>query len=156
MAGHLSYEASKKVVFKGLILLGIVTLVEVFIALLGKGYIVHGFHLPKLIMYSAMIILSLYKAYFIIYEFMHMRYEVPGLVRSVLFPTALLIWAAIAFFQEGNTWRKYKAKVHDREVILPKTEADHTPSHAPEVKESGHPEMKAEPEGKPVEGVHQH
>lgn len=102
--GHLSYEESKKIVYKGLVLLGVITLIEVFIALLGKGHLVDGFHLPWYIMYLAMIGLSIYKAYFIIYEFMHMRYEVPGLVRSVLLPTALLVWGIIAFFQEGAAW----------------------------------------------------
>ena len=40
--GHLSYEDSKKAVYKGLVLLGIVTLIEVFFSLLGKGYIIKG------------------------------------------------------------------------------------------------------------------
>lgn len=111
--GHLSYEESKKVVFKGLILLGVITLIEVFIALLGKGYIISGFHLPWYIMYVAMIGLSLYKAYFIIYEFMHMRYEVPGLVRSVLLPTVLLVWAIIAFFSEGAYWGERRGQIKD-------------------------------------------
>lgn len=117
--GHLSYEESKKVVFKGLILLGVITLIEVFIALLGKGYIISGFHLPWYIMYVAMIGLSLYKAYFIIYEFMHMRYEVPGLVRSVLLPTVLLVWAIIAFFSEGSYWgeRRGQIKEFDAEQV---------------------------------------
>ena len=105
---HLTYEESKKVVFKGLILLAIVTLLEVFVALLGKGYIVEGFELPRWIMYGAMISLSLYKAYFIIYEFMHLKYEVPGMRKSVLLPLILLIWGIIAFMQEGNAWRTAK------------------------------------------------
>jgi cytochrome c oxidase subunit IV len=62
-------------------------------------------------MYPAMIGMSLYKAYFIVYEFMHMRYEVKGLVYSVLLPTLLLVWAMIAFFNEGNNWK------HNREVV---------------------------------------
>lgn len=125
--GHLSYEEGKKVVFKGLILLGIVTLVEVFIALLGKGYVIEGFHLPRWIMYFAMILLSLYKAYFIVYEFMHMRYEVPGLVKSVLLPTLLLVWMVIAFFYEGGTWREWRSFTQDRAVEIPsQTVGDHS------------------------------
>ena len=79
-------------------LLAVVTLIEVFIALIGNGHVIDGFELPRLIMYPVMIGLSLYKAYFIIYEFMHMRYEVPGLRASVLLPTLLLVWAIIAFW----------------------------------------------------------
>ncbi|HRI00282.1 MAG TPA: cytochrome C oxidase subunit IV family protein [Saprospiraceae bacterium] len=129
MGGHLSYEEGKKVVLKGLILLGIVTLLEVFVALLGKGYIVEGFHLPVWLMYLAMIGMSLYKAYFIVYEFMHMRYEVPGLVKSVLLPTVLLIWAVIAFFYEGSTWRNWRQKAKDRPVTL--SNAAPTSEHNP-------------------------
>jgi len=111
MSDH-NIEAAKKLVFKGLILLGIITLIEVFIALIGNGHIIHGFRLAKWIMYPAMIGFSLYKAYFIVYEFMHMRYEVKSLAMTVLLPLLLLVWAVIAFFQEGNSWLERREQVH--------------------------------------------
>lgn len=117
MSAHLTYEESKVVVFKGLRLLGIITLIEVFIALIGNGHIIDGFHLPKYIMYPLMISLSLYKAYFIIYEFMHMRYEVKGLALAVLLPMTLLIWAMIAFFSEGTKWYDYRDYVHAKNKV---------------------------------------
>ena len=105
--GHMSYEDAKKQVFVGFwILLG-VTLIEVFFSLLGKGHIFSGAEdMNWIVWLTALIIvvLSIYKARYIIYEFMHMGYEVKGLRVSVLLPTALLIWAIIAFFQEGNSW----------------------------------------------------
>ncbi|MBP8725873.1 MAG: cytochrome C oxidase subunit IV family protein [Saprospiraceae bacterium] len=110
---HINYEAAKRVAYRGFVILGVVTIVEVFIALLGKGYIVEGFHLSRPVMYLAMICLSLYKAYYIIFEFMHMRYELPGLVRSVLLPTILLIWVIIAFFYEGDTWFHWRKSVQE-------------------------------------------
>lgn len=113
----LSYEEGKKVVFKGLLLLAVVTLLEVLIALVGNGHIIHGFTLPKLIMYPLMIGLSLYKAYFIVYEFMHMRYEIKGLAMSVLLPTLLLVWGIIAFLQEGNSWGNRRALIQDKNAI---------------------------------------
>ena len=121
----LSYEEGKKVVFKGMLLLAAVTMAEVFVALLGKGYIIKGFHLPTVVMYVLMISMSLYKAYFIVYEFMHMKYEVRGLAMSVLMPTLLLVWAVVAFFQEGNSWNnrreliKQKNSVGMEQNILP-------------------------------------
>ncbi|HQX44694.1 MAG: cytochrome C oxidase subunit IV family protein [Saprospiraceae bacterium] len=136
--GHLSYEEGKKVVFKGLILLGVITLIEVFIALIGKGYVIHGFHLPVWLMYILMIGFSLYKAYFIVYEFMHMRYEVPGLVRSVLLPTMLLIWAMIAFFSEGTTWLHWRAKTNDRPISSFESSIQHGKGDLP--KEAGNDE----------------
>lgn len=100
----LDYESSKKIVLKTIILLGFITIVEVVVALLGKGYIIDGFHLPVWLMVLLMIALSLTKAIYIIFEFMHMKYEVPGLVRSVLLPVLLLVWGVIAFLYEGNDW----------------------------------------------------
>lgn len=106
--GHLSYEEGKKRVYFGLGLLAVVTLIEVFFSLLGKGHIIAGFEDASWVAYVIgfiLIVLSLYKAYFIIYDFMHMKHEVRGLAWSVLLPTSLLIWAVIAFFQEGNSWK---------------------------------------------------
>lgn len=110
MAG-VSYEEGKKAVFRGFVLLGIVTLIEVAIALVGNGHIIHGFELSKIIMYPVMIGLSLYKAYFIVSEFMHMKYEVKGLAMSVVLPTLLLIWAIIAFLQEGDSWGNRRQQI---------------------------------------------
>jgi cytochrome c oxidase subunit IV len=99
-----NYEEGIAVVKKGLGLLAAITLIEVAIALLGNGHIIEGFHLSKWIMYPLMIGFSLYKAYFIVYYFMHMAHEVKGLAMSVLLPCLLLVWAVIAFFNEGNSW----------------------------------------------------
>ncbi len=98
------YETSKKLALKIITILGVITLVEVAFALLGKGYIIDGFHITAWIMGILMIAFSAAKAYLIIYEFMHMKYEVPGLVKSVLLPTFLLVWGIIAFLYEGNDW----------------------------------------------------
>ena len=114
----MSYEESKKLVYKGLVLLAVVTLIEVFFSLLGKGHVIESLgditwlgYLIGLIL----IALSLYKAYYIIYEFMHMRYEVKGLALSVLLPTVLLIWAIIAFFQEGTSWKNRRQQIEEKD-----------------------------------------
>lgn len=115
--GHLSYEESKKKVFQGLILLGAVTLIEVGLSLFGKGYIISGVENYSWLAYViglGLIVLSLYKAYFIIYDFMHMRYEVKGLALSVLLPTLLLVWAIIAFFQEGGSWKSRRDQIKEK------------------------------------------
>ncbi len=106
-----SYEEGKAVAMRGLYLLGVITIVEVLIALLGNGHLIEGVHLPRFVMYPIMIGLSLYKAYFIVYFFMHMAYEVSDLRLSVLLPTLLLIWAMIAFFMEGHYWGERRAEV---------------------------------------------
>ena len=80
-------------------------------SLLGKVYLIEGVHLPHILIGGLMIILSVVKAYLIVYEFMHMKYEVPGLVKTVLLPTLLLVWAVIAFLAEGNYWNNSRARV---------------------------------------------
>lgn len=116
-----SYEEGLAVVKRGLMLLAAITLVEVAIALVGNGHIIEGLHLPKLIMYPVMIGFSLYKAYFIVYHFMHMAHEVKGLAMSVLLPCLLLVWAIIAFFQEGGSWgaRREQVNKFNERVVKP-------------------------------------
>lgn len=133
--GHLSYEEQKALVLKGLKLLGIVTIVEVFFALLFNGHIISSFHKAhisdtKWVIYGlfglyglVMISLSLYKARFIVYNFMHLGQEVRGLRLSVLLPMLLLVWAIIAFFQEGSAWgsRRHQIQEKNRQEATPPT-----------------------------------
>ena len=107
MASHASYAEQKRLVVYGLKLLGAITIIEVLIALLAKGHLIDGVHFTGALHYIYMALMvgfSLYKAYFIVYNFMHMASEVPGLRWSVLLPMLLLVWAVIAFFQEGHSW----------------------------------------------------
>src|SRR6188472_698789 len=108
------YTGAKKIALKTIVILAIVTVIEVLIALTGKGYIIEGYHAPKILMNTLMIAMSLYKAYLIVFEFMHMKYEAKGLMLSVLLPVCLLIWAVIAFLYEGNAWKGNRQTVHDR------------------------------------------
>jgi cytochrome c oxidase subunit IV len=121
---HLTYEESKQRVRYGLILLAVITLIEVAVSLFGKGHIWAGAHGNIVILAICgliIIVLSLYKAYFIVYEFMHMKYEVKGLAMSVLLPTLLLIWAIIAFFQEGTAWKNRREQIKEKNEAPLKT-----------------------------------
>ncbi|SEP68166.1 cytochrome C oxidase subunit IV family protein [Neolewinella agarilytica] len=117
MAGHLSYEDSKKAVWKGLGLLAAVTLAEVFLSLMKAAEWAEDIQWVFVLASLLIIILSVYKAYFIIYEFMHMGYEVKGLAMSVLLPMFLLVWALIAFFSEGSYWKDNRAEIEDRNQL---------------------------------------
>lgn len=126
--GHLSYEDQKKLVMKGLKLLAIVTITEVFLALLFNGHIISSFHkdhfstskwitMGLIAVYGlAMVGFSLYKAKFIVYNFMHLGSEVKGLRMSVLLPMLLLIWAIIAFFQEGDAWKNNRNIIKEKNM----------------------------------------
>ena len=115
----LSYEASKSIALKTILVLAGVTVLEVLIALVGKGHFIndHDFtttFIGAAIMGLAMIALSAYKAITIIFEFMHMKYEIKGMAMSVLLPTLLLVWAIIAFLYEGNWWNDLRNKIQEK------------------------------------------
>lgn len=115
-----SYEKASKAVYKGMWLLAAVTLLEVAVSLFGKGHLgfnPEGMGVILAIVGIALVVLSLYKAYFIVYEFMHMGHEVPSLRLTVLMPMLLLVWAIIAFFQEGNAWKERRELVNDRNAV---------------------------------------
>lgn len=129
--GHMTHEESVKSATKWILILGAITIAEVLFALLGKGYLVEGVEFPVWIMALVMIVMSLVKAYLIVYEFMHMKYEVPGLVKSVLLPTLLLVWAVIAFFWEGADWNKRRSLIDSKNAE--KIEANRAPVQSGEL-----------------------
>ncbi len=132
--GHHSYEDAKKAVFRGFWLLFAVTLIEVAVSLAGKGHIpglewLEDYQVAIFAIGFIIAALSLYKAYFIIYEFMHMGLEAPGLRMSVLLPTLLLVWAVIAFFNEGAAWGDRRQQIKDKDNIeLVKTPGEQAPA----------------------------
>ena len=46
-----------------------------------------------------------------------MRYEIKGLAMTVLLPTLLLVWAVIAFFQEGDSWKGRREQIKEKNEI---------------------------------------
>jgi cytochrome c oxidase subunit IV len=129
MAGHLSYEDQKKFVFKGLILLAVLTIVEVIFALFARGHIISSFKYEQgsLWQYLYMLVMigfSLYKAYFIIFNFMHLGSEVRGMAMSIVLPMLLLVWGVVAFFNEGGSWntRRNQIQEKNREQVKPAPE----------------------------------
>ncbi len=57
---------------------------------------------PSTLRNSIFIILTLFKAFFIVAEFMHLKHETKSLIWSILIPTALLVWLLIALITEGT------------------------------------------------------
>ncbi|GAB3306689.1 cytochrome C oxidase subunit IV family protein [Hymenobacter tenuis] len=51
---------------------------------------------------SIFIILTIFKAFFIVAEFMHLKHETKGLIWTILIPMALLIWLLVALITEGS------------------------------------------------------
>ncbi len=111
---HLTYEESKKVVVKGLIFLGIITILEVSIALLAKGHIIEGFHLNRTFYSILMAVFSLIKALYILGEFMHLKYESKALRVGLTIPFILIVWGAIAFMHDGRSFEQRRERTVDQ------------------------------------------
>jgi cytochrome c oxidase subunit 4 len=51
---------------------------------------------------SLFIGLTIVKAFYIVMEFMHLKYEVKALVWSIILPMILVVWMIIALLMEGG------------------------------------------------------
>jgi uncharacterized membrane protein YdfJ with MMPL/SSD domain len=141
--GHTDSAAATRAVYVGMVLLAVVTLIEVGISLYGKGHLgaAPTSTIALGIVGFLLIALSLYKAYFIIFKFMHMGDEVRGLKLTVLLPVLLLGWAVFAFFNEGASYKERRDRIYERN--------DRTEAPADATKQTGQlikelPELKKE------------
>ena len=121
MGHHLTYEEAKKFAYYGLRLLAVVTVIEVIISLFGKGYLgwKEAYYLDWVhyICGGVIIVLSMYKAYFIVFNFMHLGTETKTLIRTVLLPMTLLFFAIIAFIWEGAYWNNARSYVLQQDQL---------------------------------------
>jgi cytochrome c oxidase subunit 4 len=92
------YKSQVSAVWRATLYLAIITVVEVAIALTFGG------KWPKLLLNSLFVIMSIWKAYFIIGEFMHIKYEKRAFALSLGLPLSFLVWAIIAFVWDGSKW----------------------------------------------------
>lgn len=74
------------------VLVGITALEFVFVFLMDPGT-------PR---NAIFIILTIFKAFFIVAEFMHLKHETKGLIWTILIPMALLVWLLVALITEGS------------------------------------------------------
>lgn len=75
------------------LILGLVTAFEFLCA----------FTLPRGVLLIAIFVsLTIVKAFYIVSEFMHLKYEVKTLIWSILLPMILVVWLLIALLYEGG------------------------------------------------------
>lgn len=103
MAGD--HGPTKKSIGKVLGILAVITVIE-----LGAFYTVRE-SLSKIGFNSLMIILSLVKCYFIVGEFMHMKYEKKSFVFYTIIGVAFLFWFIGAVLWEGSWWQSVRETV---------------------------------------------
>jgi cytochrome c oxidase subunit 4 len=101
--GH-GHDAGTKGIWKTFWILLAITIVEVGLAFLHLGT---GFP-PKLLLNAVFIGLTIFKAFFIVAEFMHLRNEIRNLIMTILIPLLLFIWFIIAFLADGESWKNMR------------------------------------------------
>lgn len=74
------------------ILVGITAVEFVFVFLMKAGTLRN----------SIFIVLTIFKAFFIVAEFMHLKHETKGLIWTILVPFGLLVWLLVALITEGT------------------------------------------------------
>ena len=98
----IKFKSNVQKIWGVLIFLSIVTAVEVALGIIKPQGLMNTFLSMKLINWI-FVILTLVKAYYITWDFMHMRDETFGLQASVVITLLFLIaYAAFIFLVEGN------------------------------------------------------
>jgi caa(3)-type oxidase subunit IV len=106
--GHLhwnenEYSDGKKSVWKVILILSAVTVIEVGTAMVYDHLNPNGGS-GKLFINLFMVVASVVKVFYIMGTFMHLGHETKGFKMTVLLPFLFLIWAIIAFTYEGASW----------------------------------------------------
>jgi len=82
-----------KKLWKIALILGVVTAIEFVLAFtMPRGYL----------LYAVFVGLTLVKAFYIVSEFMHLKYEVKSLIWSILLPSIFVLWLIVAVLVEGD------------------------------------------------------
>jgi cytochrome c oxidase subunit IV len=103
---HGTYEERIKMVWRVCYILAFVTVFEIAAALL--YYFFFEESVPRIILNLLFIILSAGKAYYIMSEFMHLKYELRPMMISIVTPFLFLVWGIITFLWEGDYWLSAK------------------------------------------------
>ncbi len=86
-----THESNTKRIWLVFVILSIVTLVEVVLGILKPDFLVDYTFLSMKLLNWIFIILTLYKAYYIAWAFMHLEGESKGLRRAIVWTAAFLI-----------------------------------------------------------------
>lgn len=113
LRGLIKFKSNTQKIWGVLILLTIVTTVEVFLGISKPDALMTSFLSMKILNWI-FIILTLVKAYYITWDFMHMRDETKALRRMVVWTAIFLVcYLLFILLQEGG----YVFDVYDNEYI---------------------------------------
>lgn len=101
--GLLKFKSNTSKIWGVLIVLTIVTAVEVVLGIIKPEILTEGRFMRMKYLNWIFIILTVFKAYYITWDFMHMRDEVKGLRRSVVWTAIFLIcYLVFILLTEGD------------------------------------------------------
>ena len=101
--GFLKLKSNQTKIWGVLIFLSIVTIIEVALGILKPEVLIENYFLRMKLINWIFIILTIVKAYYIMWDFMHLRDEVRGLQFSVVVTLMFLIaYLAFILLVEGN------------------------------------------------------
>jgi cytochrome c oxidase subunit IV len=86
-------------ILKVTLILTAITIIEVCLGLWG-----HHIGIPKWFTNTMFLILTIFKAAYIVRVFMHLGDEMKNFLITVMIPLALFIWFIIAFLADGGFW----------------------------------------------------
>ncbi|MDR6300179.1 cytochrome C oxidase subunit IV family protein [Mesonia maritima] len=90
IASHNDNSATKRI-WSVFIILSIVTIVEVILGIIKPAFLIDTTFIYMKLLNWIFIILTLYKAYYITWAFMHMEHETKGLRRAVVWTAVFLV-----------------------------------------------------------------
>ncbi|MDG2371934.1 MAG: cytochrome C oxidase subunit IV family protein [Flavobacteriaceae bacterium] len=88
--GYLKFKSNQQKIWGVLVFLSIVTTIEVFLGIVKPEILMTPFLKTKILNWI-FIILTLVKAYYIAWDFMHIRDELSGLKDAIVLPLIILI-----------------------------------------------------------------
>ena len=101
--GLLKFKSNTSKIWGVLIVLSIVTAVEVALGIVKPEFLVEGRFMRMKYLNWIFIILTIFKAYYITWDFMHMRDEVKGLRRAVVWTAVFLVcYLVFILLTEGD------------------------------------------------------
>jgi len=109
--GALKFKSNVSKIWGVFVILSIVTIIEVALGIIRPAFLVETHFLALKLLNWIFILLTLFKAYYITWDFMHMRDETTGLRRAVIWTTLFLIgYLVVLLLIEGDyIYEVYKA-----------------------------------------------
>ena len=101
--GALKFKSNVNKIWGVFVVLSIVTIIEVVLGIIRPDFLIEHRFLALKLLNWIFIILTIFKAYYITWDFMHMRDETTGLRRAVIWTALFLItYLVVLLLIEGD------------------------------------------------------